>query len=332
MLEMTGRKGFLLAADVGASKTRVCLADGSGRILEKRSATTPKGGSPDSLPKIILELGGRLLERYGGIKVADVISIASIGPLDIKKGLIVGSPNIPFKQVPVRDFIAQHYDGSIVLLNDCNAAVLAEKMFGAAADKQNLVYITISSGIGGGAIVDGQLLLGKDGNAAEVGHIVVNFEGNLICGCGKTGHWEGYCSGTGLPRFALWLIMNKYATIQSKLAASASRNESWVTAEKVFESAREEDPLASMILRDFTEINLAGLGSVINVYDPEAIFLGGSVTLNNIDLVVGPLRNEIEKFAINRIPEIGVTSLGHDAPLLGALAAAIDPPERSIVT
>lgn len=329
---MTERKGFLLAADVGASKTRVCLADRSGKILEKLSSMTPKVGSPESLPQIILDLGDRLLEKYGGIKAADMISIASIGPLDVKRGLIVKSPNIPFERVPIRDFIVQHYDGPVVLLNDCNAAVLAEKMFGAATDRQNVVYITISSGIGGGAIVDGNLLLGKDGNAAEVGHIVVDFEGSLTCGCGKPGHWEGYCSGKGLPRFALWLVMNKYTSIKSKFAERAARKESWMTAEKIFESAREGDPVASMILRDFTKINLAGLGSVINVYDPEAVFIGGSVTLNNVDSVVAPLRKGVEKFAMNRVPEIETTSLGHDAPLLGALAAAINPPERSIIT
>ena len=310
-----------VGVDIGATYIRVALADGKGDIVDKMTEPTVKTGESLDLTHQIIRMIKALLENNSvGKECLIGIGVGTIGPLDLKKGAIINSPNLPFKEVPLLEPLEKAFEVRVKILNDCTAAVVGEKIFGADKGLDNIVYITISTGIGGGAYVDGHLLIGKDGNAAEIGHMVVDPEGLLICGCGKRGHWEAYCFGANIPRYARILLSRK-AGIESSLvykyAEGDLRN---LTAKIIYGAAREGDEVALEIVEKINTYNAVGVTNVINVYDPELITLGSSVVLNNVDLVVEAIKEKVGGYVMNRLPEIRVTPLAGDVVLYGAIA------------
>jgi len=214
----------------------------------------------------------------------------------------------------------------VYILNDCVTAVVGEHHFGIGKNIDNLVYITLSTGIGGGVYVDSHLLIGKDGNAHEIGHIVIDYEGRLVCGCGKRGHWEAYCSGKNIPNFVRLLLRDK-AEKAEKSPLFKLANEGTLTAKDVFDAAKRGDSFAREVVKEIGRLNAIGFANVTNVYDPELITVGGSVALNNPKLVLEPIKRYINEYVINRPPRIEITPLGGDIVLLGALALVFYPPK-----
>ncbi len=317
---------YAVGIDLGATNLRVVLADKNGKFKIKLSEPTVKTGTSESLISQIIELIERSI-RQANIKTEEIIGIGigSIGPLDMKRGWLLNPPNIPFRDVPIVPRLEEHFGVPATLLNDCTTAVIGEKYFGAGKEHDNLVYITISTGIGGGAYVDGHLLLGKDGNAVEVGHTVVDAEGRLICGCGKKGHWEAYCSGTGIPKLARLILEKKgiKGPEETLILKMAKGDPSKITAKIVFEAAKKRDKLALEIVDLIGRYNAAGIANVIDAYDPSLITIGGSVALYNEELILNPIRRYVIEYAINRIPEIIITPLREDVVLYGAVALAL---------
>ena len=259
------------------------------------------------------------------VNVGDVkgIGIGTIGPLDLKKGVITKPANLQLGEVPLREPLEDKFKVPVYILNDCVAAVVGEKVFGAGKHLENLVYITISTGIGSGVFVNGTLLLGKDGNAHEVGHMVVDIEGKIVCGCGKRGHWEAYASGTGIPKYAKYLLETKFGKEAEKSSIYAKAMAGILTAKDVYDAAKQGDEIALKIVEEVGRINAIGIANVINIYDPSLITLGGSVVLKNVNLVLDPILRNVSKYTINRIPEIMITPLGEDIVLLGAIGSVI---------
>ena len=321
---------LILAADIGGTLIRVAIADPQGRILEKASTLVPKTSDAKAVPMKVLELCDALSAKYGGRRLISKVSIAAIGPLDMTKGAIIRPANMPYDVVPIADVLRDYFDATLIILNDCNAAAIAEKRIGAGKNVDDVVYITMSSGIGGGVVLDGRLLLGKDGNAAEIGHTVVDMSMGMVCGCGKKGHWEAYCGGNSMPKFAKFLAESKYDNVNSTLARKLREGTHTVSAKDIFNYARAGDEFALIFINTIAEINGAGVANVVDTFDPSVISIGGSVALNNVDLVVEKLKPFVEQYAINRVPDIVPTPLGHDAPLIGAVLAAMDPPPKSV--
>jgi len=159
---------------------------------------------------------------------------------------------------------------------------------GAGKGLKNLTYITLSSGVGGGVIVDCTLLIGKDGNAAEIGHMVIDLEGRLTCNCGGRGHWEAYCSGSGIPKLAKYLVKSRLDHFRGTLVEDlAERGE--LTPKPLFELARRGDKGALKIIEEVSRLNAIGFANVDTFYDPELITIGGSIALNNPELVLKPI-------------------------------------------
>jgi len=319
---------FFLGVDVGATWVRIALHDGSS-IVKKVRFRTPREGDELSVPNAIIETVKREFREH--IDRVEAIGIGSIGPLDLARGTIVGAPNVPFKRIDLAVPIMEALRKPVYLANDCVAAVWGEKIFGAAKDCENVVYVTISTGIGGGMIVNGSLLLGKKGNAHEIGHIVVDIERRLRCNCGGYGHWEAYCSGANIPRFASYII-ERLPAKSEYLSSELYRlwEEGSIRSEDVYSLARRGDPLARRVVDEVTRFNVAGFESVVNLYDPEIVVIGGSVALNNVDLVVEPVKSALGsgKGLLTESPRIVTTPLGDDAVLLGAVAIALETPRE----
>ncbi len=314
-----------IAVDIGATNLRVALAKPDGSIVRKVTERTVKKGDNLALSKQIIRIIEKILYETG-IDARDIagIGIGSIGPLDIKKGIIIKPANLPFKNVPLVEPLEEKFELRVTLLNDCTSAVVGEKYYGLGREFDNLVYITISTGIGGGVYVDGHLLLGKDGNAHEIGHLVVDPEGRLMCGCGSRGHWEAYCSGSGIPNFARLLIREEYNKLymESLLGKMSEYKPEHIDAKMVYEAAKNGDKLALEIVNRVNFYNAIGFADVINVYDPSLITVGGSVALYNSNIILPYIIENTPKYIINKMPKIEITPLGDEIVLLGAVAAS----------
>jgi len=312
-----------VGVDLGATNVRVTVGDKRRGILAKLSEATERREGPEGISRQIIRMIHCIRhEDFGPEKILGV-GIGSIGPLDPRRGAIAGPANLPWEYVPLVGPIQGELGVPVRLLNDCTAAVVGEREFGAGRGVENLVYVTISTGIGGGVYVDGHLLIGKDGNAHEIGHITIDMEGRLQCGCGKRGHWEAYCSGMNIPNYVRLLLEGKdrktvERSLLMKLAGGDRQN---ITAKGLYDAAKAGDPLAKEFVEKIGELNAIGFANVINAYDPELITVGGTVTLKNPELVLEPIHRYVEKYVLNRLPEIRITLLGEDVVLYGALAA-----------
>ncbi len=313
-------EGLVVGIDLGATNLRAALGDlehGIVRVVKER--TTSSGSSEDLLNQLIEIVKKVASEKLGEI---EAIGIGSIGPLDVKRGVLVRSANARFRNVPIVERLSREFKIPVYMLNDCTTAALGEKVFGAAKKLSNFVYVGIGTGIGGGVFVDGRLLLGKDGNAAEIGHMTIDLGDGLPCGCGGRGHWEAYCSGSGIPSFVKsWIISKRLEDLKNPLVDMAMRGE--MTSKHLFDYAKAGDELALEIVEEIGRINAICFANLINLFDPELITVGGSIALKNPDLILDPIKKYVGRYVINRLPEIRLTPLGEDIVLYGAIALAL---------
>lgn len=306
-----------IGIDIGATNVRVCLGNERGEIKSKLSEKL-NIESKDSISQQII----RMIKSFN---VKDILSIGigTAGPLDLKKGEI--SPvNIPVKNVPIVEPLKEEFNVPVYFVNDCDAGVIGEKVFGLGKDENHLAYITLSSGIGCGVMIDGKVLLGKDGNATEKGHHVIDYEGKLKCGCGAYGHWEAYSSGKNIPNFVSLLTKNDTRLKDSLILQLSNNNLDNLTSEKFFEAAKMEDSLALEIVDKIGVINAIGVSNINAAYDVSLVTIGGSVALKNPKLILEPIIKYVPNYSINRIPKISITPLGEDVVLYGALALAFN--------
>ena len=197
-----------------------------------------------------------------GLKKIEGVGVASAGTLDRERKTIKIFANLPFNDIPIVEPLQEELGVPVKLLNDCSTAVVGEKNFGEGRDVENVVYITISTGIGGGVYVDGRLLFGKDGNAHEVGHMTIDMSGRLICGCGKRGHWEAYCSGENIPNYARLLLREKKKEFSSSILFEKTGGDpKRLTSKIIFDSAKQGDAIALMIVDEVGRANAIGFAT-----------------------------------------------------------------------
>jgi len=311
--------------DLGGTWVRVAVSDKNGRFIAKTSEKVDKS-SAKAVSDQMIRLTRFLCSKRGfDVKSMRGIGVAATGPLIQEEGVLIHPTAMPFDCVPITKPISAELDTPSCLINDAAGAALGEKMFGAANGLDNYAYLTISTGIGCGAIVNGTLLLGKDGNAHEVGHIVIDYEGRLTCGCGRRGHWEAYCSGSNIPNFIRMRLRDepRKAVEKSLLFKMEGGDLSRLTATDLFTAARKADKISTKLVEEIGVLNAIGFANVINAYDPSLITVGGTVTLKNRAMILNPIRKHVKDYALNRIPKIAVTPLGDDVGLYGAIATAM---------
>ena len=244
------------------------------------------------------------------------IGIGSPGPLDVKNGIIIQNSNLPFKNFAIVKTIKETYDLPTYLDNDANVATLGEFMFGAGKGTENMVFITASTGIGGGAVLNGKLFRGATGNALEVGHTIVATEGPR-CGCGNVGCAEAFGSGTAIGKRAKEAVASNVET--------TLKNYEDVTAKEVFKEAANGDRVAKNILEtSLTYLGIAVANTITN-FDPEKVVIGGGV-VNGGDIVLDTIRKVVSERCMKTFVEsctVEKAVLGGKAGVLGAAALAI---------
>lgn len=316
---------YYLGVDVGASFIRIGVVDEGGNVVEKIKVPMPQEGNEDTVADIIIKGAKETLGRF--YPSISAVGIGSIGPLDLKTGNVLIAPNLRWKVKRFRLYapLRRALGLPVIIGNDAMASVWGEYLFGQGAGKSNVVYITLSTGIGMGVIVDGHLLVGKDGNAHEMGHAVVDVESDLQCGCGGYGHFEAIAGGGNIPRSARWYLERRYRGSMSELALMVKEGKA--TTPDLFNGYRRGDPFASEFIDYVLKVMAAGIANVINAYDPEIVILGGSVFLNNPDIIMNGISKYIKRYVTNRMPEITGTRYGDDIGIIGAAALAIRVPD-----
>jgi glucokinase len=300
--------------DIGGTKIAVALADHRGHpLVHSRFPTQVELGPYRILDNATKEIGKMLRETDAKLVA---IGVGCGGPLDRQRGLILSPTNLPdWKEFPIVKLLEEKFRVPVLLDNDANAAALGEQQYGAGRGLRDMVYMTISTGIGGGLIVGGEVLHGVSDVAGEVGHITVLPDGPL-CGCGARGCLEAICSGTSIARRArerLWSATYSHST--------TTLNPDDVTAELVARAARDKDPLASEIWDETIYYLAIGIGTIINTLAPEAVILGGGVSTVGDQLIVPLLRQVRSLVRMMPAEKINIlqAALGGDSGIYGAL-------------
>ena len=245
------------------------------------------------------------------------VGVAAPGPLDPVNGIIIQPPNIPeWNYFPLQEFLVDKLDIPVLIDNDANMAAFGEWNFGAGRGCHHLIYLTISTGIGGGIIINDQLLSGANGFAGEIGHMTIHMEGPL-CSCGEKGHLEAFASGPAIVR---WL---KSQLETDKLQELFPDKE--LTAKVVEDSARAGNQLAAAAYERAGRYIGTAISSLLHLFNPEIIILGGGVSRAG-ELLFTPIQETVEETVISDAYLDNLTivpaSLGDDSGLLGALALA----------
>lgn len=246
----------IVGIDIGGTKIAGGLASLDGKITLWQSLPVEAEKGSEAVSEKLTSLISSLLKAKEGIKVIS-IGVACAGLIDTANGMVIASPNLPWREYPLKEKLAS-FNLPVYLINDADAAALGEYHFGAGRGVRNLVYITVSTGIGGGLILDGRLYTGL-GVAGEVGHMTIQSDGPL-CNCGNYGCWEALASGTAISRMA---------------------KERWgreVTAKQVYQEALGGDREAAEVIRLAGKYFGIGLANLVNIFGPELIVIGGGVS------------------------------------------------------
>lgn len=304
----------IAAIDIGGTKIALGLARIDGQTLPFRRFPT----RVERAPRAIIEEAANELEQMAaeaGVRIV-AVGIGCGGPLDRRRGLILSPPNLPgWDEFPIVRQIEERFRVPVLLDNDANASALGEHEQGAGRGLRNLVYITISTGIGGGLIINNQLVHGVGDGAGEVGHMVVA-PGGPPCGCGARGCLEALCSGTSIARRA----RERLATDKSPSTLRVG-DEAGVTARSVVEAAQAGDPLACAVWDETISYLARGLSNIIAALAPEAVILGGGVSAAG-DQLLSPLRQRVrESVKIMPVEQVRIlqAALGGDSGIHGAL-------------
>lgn len=313
--------GPILGIDIGGTKLAVGVATPDGRLLSDMRRPSDAADGPDAMIERVLDMSRAAVNDAGlTLDEVDAIGIGCGGPLDPWSGVILNALNNPgWVNVPLVARIEEGLGRPAHLDNDANAAALGEHRFGAGRGVAHMVYLTISTGVGGGLILDHRLYHGANGNAGELGHISVRVSGGRPCHCGSIGCIEAYCSGTNIAsRFREALAGGATSAIQ--------RDPVDITAEDVANAARDGDPLASTIWAESMELLGGGIVSIIHAFNPQRVVLGGGVTGAG-DLLFEPVRRVVSERAMPWLAEpvrIVPAELGEMAGVLGAVAVALE--------
>jgi glucokinase len=301
-----------IVADVGGTHIRTACFPTQSQTPTVVKRISTKG--PDTPHERLINLIASVAPKDEEIAA---IAVAAPGPLDPFEGIIFEAPNIPgWNNLPLKKLIQDQFNVPVAIGNDGNLAALGEWRFGAGVGHKHLVYITVSTGIGGGVIIDNQLLLGAHGLAAELGHVTVIPDGPL-CGCGKRGHLEAVTSG---PAIARWVEQELSQGIPSSLSMNKP-----ITAKDVSLAASKGDELAQAALaRGGTYLGIA-IANYLHIFNPTVVIIGGGVSQSG-EAYFGPVRASLReqvlssKYLDNLI--LTTSALGDDVGLMGALALA----------
>jgi len=313
---------LFIGIDLGGTKIGTGLVGGDGRIIAHDYEPTRAVEGQRAVIGRMLDGARRVMAQAGvhGSQVA-AVGIGAPGFLDIEAGVVVAPPNLPgWERVPLKQLIEDQLGISTFLENDANAAALGEYRFGAGRGAEHMIYVTASTGIGGGLILDGKLYHGESGGAGEIGHMTIMPDGPR-CGCGNHGCLEALASGTAIARVARERVTRGAPTLIANLAEGDPER---ITAKLVAEAAGQGDEVAEDILAEAMNYLGIGMANLVNLFNPQVIVIGGGLT-NIGEKLFGPVRQVIDRRAFRATAQavrVAPAELGDNVGVLGAAAVA----------
>ena len=312
----------VLAIDLGGTKIIAAIISDKGQVMAREYYLTLAEEGPQPVIGRVLSAIDHLLDsRNMDLSELHSISLATAGAIDIDKGLVTLSPKLPgWYNVPLRDIVKDKHRINTFLINDASAAALGEYYFGAGRGVNNLILITLGTGIGGGVIINGKLYSGPCGSAGEIGHTTIDVNGPR-CSCGNVGCLEMLASGTAVAQEAIKRISQGE---KSSLVEIVGGKVGDITAEAVGVAAKDGDSLAlEVILRAATYLGV-GMVNVVNIFNPEMIIVGGGMAQMG-DLLLNTARQVVKERAFplsTQAVRIVTAQLGDNAGVLGAAVFA----------
>jgi glucokinase len=318
---MNGETSLTIGIDLGGTNVEIGVVDRTGGVLRRASiATEAAQGVDHVIHRLVDAIDGLLREHGLSKRDIQAVGFGAAGPLSHTKGMIYSAPNLPgWKNVPLRQQFADAIGLPVVLENDANAAAFGEFIAGAGKDARSIVMLTLGTGIGGGIVLDGELLRGDLENAAEIGHMIVELEGRA-CPCGQRGCLERYASASAV---AERLVEAVQAGDASSLSERIQAGDS-ITSKDVARAAAVGDVSATRIWDEACRYLAVAVINVQHMVNPEMVILGGGLSGAG-DALLTPLRAHFERLkwsAASDFPRIELAALGADAGIIGAAALA----------
>lgn len=306
-----------IGVDVGGMSVKAGIVDDSGKIIYKNSVET---GADRTMPEILKDMVDLIVRtvKDSGIPESEFSSIGLgiPGASDQKEGKIVHCTNINLDNAPIADEIHKHLDLPVFLDNDANVAALAE-YYAHGGDMSCFIAVTLGTGVGGGIILGGKIFSGFNGIGAELGHIIINEDGKK-CSCGTNGCLEAYASVTALIAQTKEAMEKDKTSLMYQLVGGDLNA---VTGKTAFAAAKQGDKTAQDVVDTYIKHVAVGITSFINIFQPEAIAIGGAISKEG-DYLLNPIKEYCDKYAyateFSSKPQLKIATLGNDAGIIGA--------------
>ncbi len=313
----------VIGFDLGGTKMLSALVY-EGNIVEKIKEKTKAEKGQEAVAQGIVETITETLKK-GGVKKSECggVCLAVPGPIDLRTGTLVKTPNLGFVDFPLVSMLKNHFPFPIFLENDVNAGTYGEFISGAARGYNHVIALFPGTGIGGGIILNGRLYRGASGNAGEIGHMIIQTEGPR-CGCGQQGCLESLASRTAITKETIALTSSGKAPFTLKEASTDFKN----YKSRVYEKALEKDerPVVEVIDRAAYFLGI-GMANCVNIFNPELIILGGGLVEKLGDYFISRARESMKHHAMAALVEgveVKPAELGDDAAVLGAAGIALE--------
>jgi glucokinase len=309
---------LVIAADFGGTNLRSALVNEEGDLVDRLDRRTPAAVSSDVILQEILQLFRDIAARAPGRPVAATLGVP--GLIDADNGMVLLAPNVAgFRNLVLTTPIEEQLGIPVYIENDASAAALGEFRFGAGKGTRNLLHATLGTGIGGGIVIDGRLYRGSKGLAGEIGHTIIDPAGPR-CNCGSRGCLEAMVSGVAFAERARRLLATGASPLLQEMVGERDPN-----AADLQVAAEAGDKICEAEIRHGGHLLGLGLGSLVNVLNPDAITLSGGL-LNMGEMLLGPMKESMHSIAYG--PASGtivrLSTLGDEAGLLGAAAVAFE--------
>ncbi|RKL68735.1 glucokinase [Salipaludibacillus neizhouensis] len=310
-------KNVFVGVDIGGTTVKLAFIDEIGTIQHKWEIKTAR---EEAGKYILRDVSESILTQAKelGFKKSQLLAVGVGAPgyIDVENGVIIEAVNLGWKNYPIQKELEDRLQLPAVIDNDANVAAAGEKWKGAGNGADNLLAITLGTGVGGGVIAGGEIVHGEIGMAGEIGHITSVKSGGASCNCGKTGCLETVASATGIARLAMESVHTKPQGYLKRILDEHGN----VSAKDVFDGANQGDELSLSIVRDSTEHLGFAMANLANALNPEIIVIGGGVSRAGT-LLVNYIRQSFDKYAIPLIAKsttIKIATLGNDAGVIGA--------------
>ncbi len=310
---------YRIGVDLGGTNIAVGLVNENLELVKKMSVPTGATRPGEEIVADIAALCKKLCEETG-VALSDVtsIGIATPGIANHDTGVVEYANNLPFRKFPIAELLRNDLGGDVTVKieNDANAAAWGEACAGAAKGTKNSVMITLGTGVGGGIVIDNKVYSGFNYAGGELGHIVIEIDG-APCSCGRKGCWEAYSSATALIRMTKEKIEECKATGRATLMADAEK----VSGRTACDAMRAGDEAAKEVYDKYIKYLASGLATIINIFQPEVISLGGGISGEGqslIDSLLPVVRSEQYGGGVVAMTDIRIAKLGNDAGIIGA--------------